>query len=207
MTGLLHEPWPSLVRQREAAQFGMWLFLATEVLFFGGLFGGYAVYRHLHPEGFLAGARATEIVYGGINTAVLLASSFTMAVGARAARAGIPVLARSCFVLTAVLGAAFLVLKGFEYAGDISRHLIPGRGFALAAPGADIFWTFYWLMTGVHAFHLVIGIGAVLWLLTQSRDPAWLHESAASELTALYWHFVDAVWVFLFPLLYLGGRA
>jgi cytochrome c oxidase subunit 3 len=204
----LREPWADITRQRESAVLAMWLFLATEVLFFGGLFAGYAIYRMIHATEFLEGARKTEIVYGAANTAILLTSSFTMAVGARCAREGFATLARLCFVATMLFGILFLVLKGFEYGDDISKHLVPGPGFAIPLHGAEIFWTFYWVMTLVHALHLLIGIGAVLRLhLASRRDAGWLKTSPAAEVTALYWHFVDAIWVVLFPLLYLAGRA
>jgi cytochrome c oxidase subunit 3 len=203
----LRAPWTDIGRQREAATFGIWLFIATEVLFFGGVFTVYAVYRSLHGAAFIAGARQTEIVYGAVNTAVLLTSSLFMAVGAKAARAGISAAARYCFLITACQGALFLILKGFEYRDDIANHLVPGPLFALGHGGAEIFWTFYWLATLIHALHLLIGIGAVVRLYIFGRSSAWLHESAATEVTALYWHFVDIVWVFLFPLLYLAGRA
>jgi len=203
----LRHPWPSIDRQRQAAVFGIWLFLATEVLFFGGLFAGYAVYRMLYSSAFIAGAKETEIVYGGANTAVLLTSSFAMAVGVKSARAGMARAARFSFLVTAFLGLAFLIIKGFEYSADISRHLVPGLGFAIALGGAEIFWTFYWAMTLVHAIHLVIGIAIVIRLyVVGRRDAAWLKDSPAGEVTGLYWHFVDVMWVFLFPLLYLAGR-
>jgi cytochrome c oxidase subunit 3 len=204
----LREPFESLARQHNAALFGMWLFLATEVLFFGGLFGGYAVYRTLYPEGFVAGARHSEIVLGTVNTALLLTSSLCLAAGVRAARLGIARFARACFFATALLGCLFLAVKGWEYADDIAKHLLPGPDFALSERGAVQFWTFYWLMTGLHALHVLIGIGAVLRLpLAGRRDADWLRHTPAVEATALYWHFVDAIWVVLFPLLYLAGRA
>jgi len=207
MSVALREPWSDLGRQEESAVLGIWLFLGTEVLFFGGLFAGYAVYRMLYTAGFLDGARQTEIVFGSANTAILLTSSFAMALGVRAARAGIARFARACFYVTAALGAVFLVLKGFEYRDDIAKHLVPGPGFAIAQRGAEIFWTLYWLMTLIHAVHVLIGIGAVLRLPIAGRDRDWLTRSPAVEVTGLYWHFVDAIWVILFPLLYLGGRA
>jgi cytochrome c oxidase subunit 3 len=203
----LREPWTDIRRQREAATFAMWLFIATEILFFGALFAAYAVYRSLYGSEFLSGARHTEIAYGAANTAVLLTSSFVMAVGAQAARCRMTAAARVCFLLTAALGAIFLVTKGFEYWSDIAHGLVPGPEFALGSGGAEIFWTFYWIATLVHALHLLIGIGAVVRLCLPRHSAPWLQESAAVEATALYWHFVDVVWVFLFPLLYLAARA
>lgn len=204
----LREPWSDLGRQRDSAVFGMWLFLGTEVLFFGGMFAGYSVYRFLHPDAFLAAGRETNIWFGSINTFILLASSFVMAVGALAAREGLFRVARVCFPVTAALGMLFLILKGFEYKDDLDKHLFPGPLFPLHETGAEIFWTFYWVMTLIHATHLLIGIGAVLRLQIASRgDPEWLTDSPSAEVTALYWHFVDAIWVVLFPLLYLPGRS
>jgi cytochrome c oxidase subunit 3 len=204
----LRKPWSDLGRQRESAVFAMWLFLGTEVLFFGGLFAGYAIYRFLHPAAFLAAGRETNIWFGSINTFVLLTSSFVMAAGALAAREGLFNFARVCFPLTAALGTLFLILKGFEYRDDIDKHLVPGPDFPLPEVGASIFWTFYWVMTLIHATHLLIGIGAVLRLQVASKeDPQWLQDSPSAEVTALYWHFVDAIWVVLFPLLYLAGRS
>jgi len=208
VSSALREPWFDIARQRESSVLAMWLFLATEVLFFGGLFAGYAVYRSLHTTEFLAGAKQTDIVYGAVNTLVLLTSSFAMAVGVRFAREGLARFARLCFGTTALLGLLFLIVKSLEYDDDISKHLLPGPGFALPLRGAEIFWTLYWVMTVIHALHLLIGICAVvrLWLAARN-DPRWLRESPAAEVTALYWHFVDVIWVFLFPLLYLAGRA
>ncbi len=204
----LREPWSDLDRQRDSAVFGMWLFLGTEVLFFGGMFAGYSVYRFLYPAAFLAAGRETNIWFGSINTFILLVSSFVMAVGALGAREGLFRFARICFVVTAALGMLFLILKGFEYKDDLDKHLFPGPLFPLPETGAAIFWTFYWVMTLIHATHLMIGIGAVLRLHIASRgDPEWLTDSPSAEVTALYWHFVDAIWVVLFPLLYLPGRS
>ena len=202
----LREPWTDIGRQREAAAFGIWLFIATEILFFAGVLAAYAVYRTLHSAEFIAGARETEIAYGAINTAVLLTSSFFMAIGAKAARVGMTAAAANCFLITAALGTLFLILKGFEYRDDIAKDLVPGASFALGSGGAEIFWSFYWVATLIHALHLLIGIGLVVRLYVARHSAVWLRESAAAEVTALYWHFVDVVWVVLFPLLYLAGR-
>lgn len=204
----LHPPWEDIRRQHDAVSFGMWVFLASEVLLFAGLFAGYAVYRCLYPEGFLAAGRETDIIYGTVNTAILMTSSLTLAVAGRAARAGRFELARWLLCVTLALGALFLVLKGLEYREDIEKHLLPGPGFALAQTGAGLFFSFYWVMTGLHATHVTGGLAALCRLLIASRDnPAWLHGSASEEATALYWHLVDMIWIVLYPLLYLGGRA
>lgn len=207
MSAYQREPWDNIRRQRQAALFGMWAFLGSEILLFAGLFAGYAVYRGLYPEGFLAGARETDIVYGTANTAIMMTSSLALATAGRAAEAGMSLLSRRLIIVTILLGTAFLVVKGFEYGDDIARHLVPGPQFPIAERGAALFFSFYWIMTGIHAVHVTGGLVALLRLVMASRrDPAWLSGSAAEEATALYWHLVDAIWVVLFPLLYLSGR-
>ncbi len=205
----LREPWQDLGHQRNSAVLGMWLFLGTEILFFGGIFAGYSVYRFLHTADFLAAGRETNIYYGSVNTLVLLVSSFVMSLGSRAARAGLFRFARLCFPVTAVLGMVFLTLKGFEYNDDLEKHLFPGAsGFPLPEAGAGLFWAFYWVATVVHTIHLTVGIGAVFRLQILSRDdPQWLNDSPSAEVTSLYWHFVDCIWVFLYALIYLPGRS
>jgi cytochrome c oxidase subunit 3 len=203
----LHEPWPGLPRQREGVTFGMWIFLVTEVLFFGGLFLGYAIYRHLYPDAFAIAARETDIFYGGLNTAILLTSSLTMAVAAECCERGLVRMALWCFAATALLGVAFLVAKGFEYADDISKGLFPGPQFPLAPAPTQLFWTFYWIMTGVHAVHLIVGICAVAIVATLLARRTLLPGATTFEALALYWHLVDLIWVFLLPILYLVGRA
>lgn len=204
----LKPPFESLVRQQQAVTFGVWLFLVSEVLLFSGLFAGYSVYRNLHPQGFIAGARETDILFGTVNTAILMTSSFTIAVAGRAAHEGLSRAARILLMATFALGAAFLVLKGFEYREDIHRHLVPGPSFPIAQSGAVIFFSFYWVMTGIHALHVTGGLAAVARLVIASRrSPAWLSGSASGEATALYWHLVDVIWIVLYPLLYLSGRA
>jgi cytochrome c oxidase subunit 3 len=177
------------------------------VLLFSGLFAGYSVYRSLYPTGFLAAGRHTDIIYGTINTFLLMTSSLTIALSGRLARARILGLARILLLATFLLGSVFLVLKGFEYAEDIRNHLVPGPLFAVSQPGAQLFFSFYWVMTGLHACHVTGGLAAIARLLIVSRsDPRWLPGSGSQEATALYWHLVDVIWIVLYPLLYLGGR-
>ena len=201
----LQEPWSTPERQRVAVQFGVWAFLTTETLFFGGLFLVYAVARYRHPAGFVAGARETELLLGAVNTAILLTSSLTMAVAERATREALIPLARAMFAATGLLGAAFLAVKGFEYHSDITKHLLPGAAFPRHQTGAAQFWAFYWTATGIHACHLAIGLGVVgrMLLIPHAELAA---RGTAAEGSALYWHFVDLVWVLLFALLYLVGR-
>ncbi|SEM57138.1 cytochrome c oxidase subunit 3 [Sphingomonas gellani] len=201
----LQEPWATAERQRVAVQFGMWLFLATETLFFGGLFLTYAVARFSHPAGFVAAAREAEAMFGTINTVVLLTSSLTMAIAERAVREALVPLARAMFAATLMLGVAFLVVKGFEYRSDIVKHLVPGPEFTLSQTGASQFWAFYWTATGVHACHMLIGLGVVTrMLLIPAADLPG--RSTTAEGSALYWHLVDLIWVILYALIYLVGR-
>lgn len=203
----LNEPFEDLSRQRLAAAFGMWIFLATEILFFGGMILGFAVCRYLQPEGMLAAARETNVVLGSVNTAILLASSVTMAVADKAAEHGLKRATLLCLRLTMALGLCFLAVKGFEYREDLAEHLLPGPGFKLGDAGAQLFFGFYWVMTGVHALHLTIGITTVAIVARRiRRDRFDFRGSATLPVLGLYWHLVDIVWIVLFPLLYLGGR-
>ena len=203
----LRPPWEDLARQHQAVSFGMWVFLVSEILLFSGLFAGYTIYRRLHTEGFLAAARETNIVYGTVNTAILMTSSLSLAVAGNAARAKSYLLAQRLLLVTMLLGTLFLILKGFEYHEDIEKHLVPGSAFALPQQGAALFFAFYWMMTGIHAIHVSGGLAALSRLVIASRrDPAWLSGSGSEEATALYWHLVDVIWIVLYPLLYLAGR-
>ena len=202
----LREPWSDIARQREAATFGMWLFLMSEMLFFGAVFMGFSFTRALNVEAFQEAARETEIAYGAANTAVLVTSSLSITLAVRAARIANRNLAARLLASTACLGVAFLVIKGFEYRDDLKHHLYPSLNFALGDNAAQIFWAFYWIMTGVHAVHLAIGIGLVsrlAWLVRWGRLSL---ESPQLEVTSLYWHLVDAFWIVLFPVLYIMGR-
>lgn len=204
----LHEPWRSLRRQREAASFGTWVFLAGEALFFGGLILAFLATRVRYPEAFATAARETDVVLGTVNTALLLTSSLTAAVAAEAARAGLrrPVLWG--FGLTLALGLGFLGVKGIEYAADFGKYLVPGPGFALReTPPAQLFFAFYWVMTGLHALHMAAGLALLGLFLVQAARRTRPLASPAYEAGVLYWHLVDVVWVFLYPLLYLAGRA
>ncbi|MEA3212563.1 MAG: cytochrome c oxidase subunit [Chthoniobacter sp.] len=198
-------------QQRDAATLGMWVFLATEVLFFGGMFLGYTVYRLTYPGVFLAASNHTLVLVGAINTAVLLLSSFSMVLAVRAAEQRRTFSTAGLLTLTAALGAAFLVVKGFEYRHEIHEGVLPGAAFHLAGADprlAQMFFYLYFLMTGVHALHVAIGVGLLGWFTLRAlltSDPGRL--VTAIDLLGLYWHFVDLVWVFLFPLLYLAGRS
>jgi cytochrome c oxidase subunit 3 len=204
---VLREPWPNLARQREGVAFGMWTFLVTEALFFGALILVYAVYRHLHPHAFREAAAATNLVYGTINTGLLLTSSFVMTIALEAAGSGMRRLAILGLSAAALLGGAFLVVKGLEYREDFARHLVPGPDLPFHAPAAQLFYALYWVMTGIHAIHLIIGIalaGSIaIFLARRTLAP----HSTAVEACGLYWHFVDTVWLVLYALIYLPGRS
>ena len=202
----LNEPWSAPDRQHEAMLFGLWIFLATEVLFFGGLFLLYTHARLFEGAAFIEGARAANPWFGTINTVVLMTSSLTVAVAERATKAGWARLGRWGWMATVALGLAFLVVKGFEYHEDVVEHLLPGHDFRFAAPGAIQFWNFYWLVTVVHAIHLTVGAGLVCRLLLLDRRGTLLARWMGAEVTTVYWHLVDIVWVILYPLIYLVGR-
>ncbi|MGI9115073.1 MAG: cytochrome oxidase subunit III [Chthoniobacterales bacterium] len=197
-------------QQRDAATTGMWLFLATEVLFFGGMFLGYTAYRIYYPHAFAEASRHTLIAFGAMNTAVLLISSTVMAFAVRAARENRRALLTLLLSITAALGALFLVIKGCEYAKEISEHLLPGRSFHIEASDprhAEMFFYLYWLMTGVHALHVTIGVILIgVFALRAWFADAFRSHDTPVDLLGLYWHFVDIVWVFLFPLIYLVNR-
>ncbi len=197
-------------QQREAATLGMWFFLVQEVLFFGGLFATYAVYRFRFPEGWAEASRELNVLLGGVNTAVLIMSSLTMAMAVHGAQTSNRRAQVVSLIATIVLGSAFLVIKAFEYHHKWVEHLIPGPHFQFhgpEAPHARIFFAVYFAMTGMHAFHMVIGIGLLLWLLKNAAKGVYTAAyNTPVENVGLYWHFVDIVWIFLFPLLYLVHR-
>jgi cytochrome c oxidase subunit 3 len=217
-------------QQYTAASLGMWLFLATEILFFGGLFAGYAQYRFWYPAEFAYGSQHhLDWVLGAINTAVLLVSSLTMALAVRAAQTNEQGATVRFLAFTIVLGSVFLGVKAYEYYHKYEERLVPGSLFTLSVahgqnagtsssetaskmPHAreidegpvEIFFSFYFAMTGLHATHMVIGIALLGVLLAAARRGVFSSEYFTPiEMAGLYWHFVDIVWVFLFPLLYL----
>jgi cytochrome c oxidase subunit 3 len=198
------------VQQYEASTLGMWIFLATEVMFFGGLFAGYVVYRAAYPESWAEGSRHLDITLGAVNTVVLIGSSLTMALAVRAAQVGHRAAQVVFLVLTLVLGSVFLGIKGVEYFHKFEEHLVPGATFQWhgANPrGVQLFYSFYFAMTGMHALHMVVGVGILITMIVM----AWRNRFTPAyytpmEVSGLYWHFVDIVWIYLFPLLYLIDR-
>jgi len=199
-----------LEQQKEASTLGMWIFLVTEVMFFGGMFTGYAVYRALYHEAFMAASDHLDLKLGGINTVVLILSSFTMAMAVHAAQTSKRKAIINWLVLTIILGSVFLGIKYVEYGDKFHHHLVPGPHFEFAgahAQHAQLFFSFYFAMTGFHALHMVIGIGLLLWIIAlaaRGRFSAEYYNPV--ENMGLYWHFVDIIWIFLFPLLYLVGH-
>jgi cytochrome c oxidase subunit 3 len=196
-------------RQRDLANhLGMWTLIATEILFFGGLFLAYAVYRHAYPEAFAEGSSRLDFWRGTVNTAVLLTSSLAMAVADAAIRAGRRPLFQACIGCTGFLGLVFLAVKFSEYHEMYRDHLVPGVDFhAAVAPQVELFVFLYFVMTGLHALHMVAGLAALGWLLWRSRAGGLTAGAHAPvSMVGLYWHFVDCVWVFLYPLLYLIPR-
>ncbi len=206
----LHHHFDDLHQQKASVTLGMWLFLAQEVMFFGGLFLAYIYYRSLYPEAWVAASLHLDVTMGTFNTAVLIGSSFTMALAVRAGHQGRRDHIQLFVILTLVLGAVFLGVKAFEYHHKWVEHLVPGQGFVFEGPHgpqAHIFFILYFVMTGMHAFHMVIGAGIMIALLVWNRQGRFQKRySAPVEMAGLYWHFVDIVWIFLFPLLYLVSR-
>ena len=197
-----------IAHQTGTAQAGLWLFLATELLFFGGLFLLYGVNSARFPAGTLAASRETTLWIGTLNSVILLSSSAAYTYGLGLARRKDTRGLFRMVVLTAALGAAFLLLKGYEWYDDILRHLFPGPSFALSAVGgAALFWCFYFVATGLHGIHMIVGLVLLTWIGTQARKgrySAGYHTPV--EGVGLYWSFVDMVWITLFPCLYLVGR-
>lgn len=209
MTVLEADPFANVGEARKAGHFGMWVFLASEVMFFGVVIGAYLLTRLEHPQAFIDASRLTDVRLGSLNTIVLLTSSFTVAVAAQAAQSGQRRLGHWLLIATMLLGITFLVVKGIEYRHDFKDHLWPGGAFRSVGTdphGVELFFWLYFTLTGLHALHLVIGIflvGTLVKLLMKEPTGEAGHHL---ELSALYWHLVDVVWIFLFPMLYLVSR-
>ena len=200
----------NLEQQREAGTLGMWIFIVTEIMFFGGLFTVYLVYRNWYPDAFTAASHELDLTLGSINTLVLIGSSLTMAMAVYSIQTGSNKFTILFLVLTLLLGLVFLGIKSMEYYHKFEEGHIPGSHFTFPEPyrqHAQVFFALYFGMTGLHALHMIVGIGilAVLIFMTWRKrfSPAY---HAPIELSGLYWHFVDIIWIFLLPLLYLIGR-
>jgi cytochrome c oxidase subunit 3 len=205
----LREQFVTPEQQRETSSIGMWVFLASEVMMFGVLFTAYTVYRTSHPQAFAAGSADMEIWLGSINTAVLLTSSLTMAFAEHSAQIGRRGLLALCLVATILIGCVFLGIKFTEYIHHYQHHEAPGFWFNYAGPEAnhvEMFFVFYFIMTGLHSIHMIVGIFILLALLYRT----FLGSFTAIYHTpimfgGLYWHFVDIIWIFLYAIFYLPG--
>jgi len=188
----------------------MWVFLATEVMFFGGLFTAYTIYRSTHATAFAAASHHLDILLGTLNTGVLLTSSLTMALAVHAAQVGERRRTVAFLVATIILGIAFLGIKGLEYHQKFVDHLVPGASFSFPGTNgreAEMFFYLYFVMTGLHALHMIAGVIVVGVIAGMAGRGKFTPEYYTPlEMTGLYWHFVDIVWIFLFPLLYLIGN-
>jgi len=210
----LREQFDTAAQQKDASTLGMWIFLVTEVMFFGGMFLAYTVYRNNYPMVFAVASSSLNVYIGAFNTVVLLCSSFTMVMAVRAAQLGNRKAIVLFLILTLILGFAFLGIKGFEWHEKLVEHHIPGManfhldGVAPEQQGqAQLFFSLYFAMTGLHALHMVIGAGIVIALTWWSWKGKYTAEYMTPvDIGGLYWHFVDIIWIFLFPLLYLIDR-
>jgi len=240
-TGELYGQFQTLEQQKESATLGMWIFLVTEVLFFGGLFLTYTINRHEFFTAFGIGSNTLDIKLGGFNTVVLILSSLTMAMAVWSAQTGKKKLVTGFLIATLALGSVFLGVKVVEYKQKFDHHLIPGHGFDVwyrvqhptaaddpkelaiekeelekaTAPNNDpdvqshaqLYFSLYFGMTGLHALHMIVGAGLLIWLIKVSFSGRFTPQyNTPVEIVGLYWHFVDIVWIYLFPLLYLIDR-
>jgi cytochrome c oxidase subunit III len=210
----LEHHFENMEQQKDATVMGMWAFLMQEILFFGGLFMAYILYRTLYPAAWAEGSNHLDIMLGGINTAVLIGSSLTMAMAVYASQTGKQKMLFNMLLFTLILGLVFMVIKYFEYTHKIHDGLFPGFGLwnytgdnPAGAPHVQMFFVIYFAMTGMHALHMIIGVGILLWLMMRAKKGEFGPEyHGPIEIFGLYWHFVDIIWIFLFPLLYLVNR-
>jgi cytochrome c oxidase subunit 3 len=209
----LQEQFETPAQQKEVSTLGMWIFLVTEVMFFGGLFLAYSVYRRTFASVFGAASNTMDVWLGAANTAVLICSSFTMVLAVRAAQVGSRKALIVFLILTILFGGVFLGIKGLEWETKFAEHHVPGPTFHLESvpPGdqgpAQLFFSLYFTMTGLHALHMVVGEGLMLFLLWHAYKGRYSPSYYTPvDIGGLYWHFVDIIWIFLFPLLYLIAR-
>jgi len=209
----LREQFDTAAQQKDASTLGMWIFLITEIMFFGGMFLAYTVYRSAYPNVFAVASTSLNVYIGAANTIVLLCSSLTMVLAVRAAQLGQRRAIVLFLILTLALGFVFLGVKAYEWNEKFEEHHIPGHSFHLEglAPElqgqAQLFFSLYFAMTGLHALHMVIGAGIMFVLTWQARNGRFTPDYMTPvDVGGLYWHFVDIIWIFLFPLLYLIDR-
>ncbi|MGA2772396.1 MAG: cytochrome c oxidase subunit 3 family protein [Bryobacteraceae bacterium] len=211
MASALEEQFDTEAQQKDASTLGMWIFLITEVMFFGGMFTAYTVYRRAYSDAFAVASASLNVTIGAINTAVLLVSSFTMAMAVRAAQLGRRRTLVLFLVLTLIFGGVFLGVKAYEWNEKFEQHHVPGPSFHLGGVPqqghAQLFFSLYFAMTGLHALHMVVGVGIISWLIWLAHKGRFTAEyNTPVDIAGLYWHFVDIIWIFLFPLLYLIDR-
>lgn len=204
--GLQHH-FTTMKQQFEAAKLGMWLFLVTEVLLFGGLFVGYGIMHAKHPEAFVAAHHHLDWRLGAVNTIVLLLSSFTMVMGVWAAQTGQKKRLIAFLLLTVILAMAFMGIKYVEYSHKFHEGLLPGKYYSHqgdTVPGQFMFFSFYFMMTGLHGIHVLLGVAAILWITVRAaRNEFSAQYYGPVDIVGLYWHLVDLIWIYLFPLMYL----
>jgi cytochrome c oxidase subunit 3 len=207
----LGEHYTTLEQQHTASEMGMWIFLATELMLFGGLFTGYVVYRTLYSAGFAEGSRHLDLLYGGANTAVLLTSSLTISLAVRAAQLSRQRALVSLLTITSILGVVFLAIKAVEYQKHFAEGMVPGLVWTYQGPLAtqvELFFFAYFAMTALHSVHLGVGVVIVAVIAVGARRGSFLGERHTPvEMIGLYWQFVDVIWIFLVPLLYLFGAS
>ena len=210
MSALPEHQFDDIEQQHDAAYSGMWIFLSTEVLFFGGVFFAYMIYRGLYYDAFSEGSRELSVLLGGLNTAVLLCSSLFMALAVHAAQRGRNNQLIRYLIITELIGALFLGIKFLEYYKHYKEHLVPGLNFSYPGDNASqvqLFMVFYFILTGMRAVHMLVGLGVLSALaILAYRGRFSSHYYNPVDIGGLYWHFVDIVWVFIFPLLYLVKR-
>jgi cytochrome c oxidase subunit 3 len=209
----LREQFDTEAQQKDASTLGMWIFLITEIMFFGGMFLAYTVYRRAFPTVFAVASTSLNVYIGAANTVVLLCSSFTMVLAVRAAQLGQKKAIVTFLILTLLLGGVFLGVKAYEWNEKFQEHHVPGATFHLEGVTTDqqghaqLFFSLYFAMTGLHALHMVIGAGILTFLILQARKGKYTADYMTPvDVAGLYWHFVDIIWIFLFPLLYLIDR-
>jgi cytochrome c oxidase subunit 3 len=207
----LREQFDTEAQQKDASTLGMWIFLITEVMFFGGMFCAYTVYRRAYSDAFAVASASLNVTIGAINTAVLLVSSFTMVLAVRASQLGQRRTLILFLVLTLIFGGIFLGVKAYEWNEKFEQHHVPGPSFHLdGVPQqghAQLFFSLYFAMTGLHALHMIIGVGIFVFFTYYAWKGRYTPKYYTPiEIGGLYWHFVDIVWIYLFPLLYLIDR-
>lgn len=211
-TFALREQFDTAEQQKDASTLAMWIFLITEVMFFGGMFAAYTIYRSTYPTVFAIASTSLNVVVGAVNTCVLLLSSFTMVMAVRAGQLGQRKMIIFFLILTLIFGCIFLGVKAYEWNEKYVEHHMPGQaafhleGTDLQGP-AKLFFSLYFAMTGLHALHMIVGVGILSVLIFQANKGKFSAEYFTPiDISGLYWHFVDVIWIFLFPLLYLIDR-